>query len=47
MWNLMVQDLTTFPTSSASKQAIFEENMLKKTNLMKDYIETVFTFQSY
>jgi hypothetical protein len=34
MWNLMGQDLTTFPTSSASKQAISDENMPEKTNLL-------------
>ena len=47
MWNLMEQDLTTFPTTSASKQAISEENMLEKINLMKDNGETAFTFQGY
>lgn len=38
----MKQDLTTFPTSSASKQAISEENMLEKANFMKDNVETTF-----
>ena len=43
----MEQDSTTFPTTSASKQAIFKENMLEKTNLIKYNIETAFTFQDY
>lgn len=47
MWYLMEEDSTTFPTTSASKQAIFEENMLEKINLVKDNTETAFTYQCY
>lgn len=47
MWNLMEQDSTTFPTTSASKQAIFEENKLEKINLIKDNTEIAFICQSY
>lgn len=47
MWNIMKQDLTTFPTSSASKWAISEENMLEKTNLTKGNIHTAFILQGY
>lgn len=43
MWNLTEQDLTTLPASSASKQAISEENMLKKINLIKDKRDSIHT----
>lgn len=47
MWNIMKRDLTTFPNSSASKQAISEANMLEKTKLRKDNVQTAFIFQGF
>lgn len=42
MWNLIEQDLIILLVLLVSKQVIFEENMLKKINFIKDKRDSIY-----